>query len=77
MGFCKDHDIAAMQLSDMVTPLYQRVGEMANDTTLAEKMRPVSPQDDDQEPSAIRSELDSITCQLVNAMETPFQDLWV
>lgn len=74
---CDKHDIAAVRLTDAVVPLYERLRVMVDDSATDDQTDSMSPNSNDKDDTTTSAEMDSIVCQLVSAMEIPFQDLWV
>lgn len=66
-----------MRLTDAVVPLYERLRFMADDSATDDQTDSMSPDSNDKDDTTTSAEMDGVVCQLVSAMEIPFQDLWV
>lgn len=68
---CRDHDIVAIQLDHVITPIYEHLKGVADDPTGS-----VPSQTNNTDGSTLLA-IHSIVCRLVSAMAVSFKELWV
>lgn len=73
LGTCREHDVSALRLFDVITPLYQRVRQIIdNAADMADSLR-----NDIDDSATAPVQIADITRRLTDAMATHFQEIWV
>lgn len=77
LGFCEEQDIVAMRLLSLLIPAYQCLRQMIDNPAITDKLDSTSSRSEINDGSLIPAPLAHVVHQLVAAMETHYQELWV